>query len=228
MAGEGSTALDWEYGSCWKTRCLATGLCTMPHNQENPVSAVKKFLRPHHLLTSGRPTLQIAIPRITMCGEQLSKRLTKLCSTKDELKARITAAFIDLKKETIRKTCSRFWGHLEPMIKDNSDFFWMNLIYRIWRYFHVILVNISDKVRCKWYFHFCLFRLQFNQHTLCVCVCVCIYIYIYIHTHTQIYIYVYVYVYLGSISSLMQISLNLIDILLCKDIFAVENYGVCF
>ena len=33
-----------------------------------------------------------------------------------------------------------------------------------------------------------------------------------------IYIYIYIYVYLGSISSLMQISLNIIDIL-CLHIF---------
>ena len=59
-----------------------------------------------------------------------------------------------------------------------------------------------------------------------------IYIYIYIrahtqtrthtdthtHTHTHTHIYIYIYVYLGSISSLMQISLNIIDIL-CLHIF---------
>ena len=44
-----------------------------------------------------------------------------------------------------------------------------------------------------------------------------IYIYIYIYIY-YIYIYKYIYVYLGSISSLMQISLNIIDIL-CLHIF---------
>ena len=46
------------------------------------------------------------------------------------------------------------------------------------------------------------------------------YIYIYIYdVYVYIYdVYVYIYVYLGSISSLMQISLNIIDIL-CLHIF---------
>ena len=49
-----------------------------------------------------------------------------------------------------------------------------------------------------------------------VCVCVCVYSYIYIQVDR--YVCMYVYVYLGSISSLMQISLNIIDIL-CLHIF---------
>ena len=72
-----------------------------------------------------------------------------------------------------------------------------------------------------------------------VFICICVYVYIYIHLHVfvcvyiyvfmcvYIYIYIfcvcvcvciYIYVYLGSISSLMQISLNIIDIL-CLYIF---------
>ena len=38
------------------------------------------------------------------------------------------------------------------------------------------------------------------------------------HTHTHTYIYIYIYINIGSISSLMQISLNIIDIL-CLHIF---------
>ena len=45
-----------------------------------------------------------------------------------------------------------------------------------------------------------------------------IYILIYIYLHAYICIYIYIYIYLGSISSLMQISLNIIDIL-CQHIF---------
>ena len=43
MFGEGSAPLDRE-GSCWKTLCLVTALCTMPQKQENPELAVRKFL----------------------------------------------------------------------------------------------------------------------------------------------------------------------------------------
>ena len=53
-------------------------------------------------LTSDHLTPQIAI---IMCGVQLSKSPRK---TKDELKARITAAFTNLNKENVGKTCKRF------------------------------------------------------------------------------------------------------------------------
>ena len=41
--------------------------------------------------------------------------------------------------------------------------------------------------------------------------------------HCQIYIYIYIYVYLGSISSLMKISLNIIDILCLHILFWIRS-----
>ena len=35
-------------------------------------------------------------------------------------------------------------------------FLWINFIWSIWRYFHVILVNLSDPVKCQCYFHYCI------------------------------------------------------------------------
>ena len=45
-----------------------------------------------------------------------------LYNTKDELKARTMAAFINLNKETIGKTCRRFQSHLEAVVEANGDF----------------------------------------------------------------------------------------------------------
>ena len=45
IPGGDSVAIDWEAG-CWKTLHLATGLCTIPHKQENPALAGRKFLQP--------------------------------------------------------------------------------------------------------------------------------------------------------------------------------------
>ena len=54
-----------------------------------------------------------------------------------------------------------------------------------------------------------------------------IYIYICIYKYSRIHIYIYVciyiYVYLGSISSLMQISLNIIDILCLHILFWIRS-----
>ena len=55
------------------------------------------------------------------------------------------------------------------------------------------------------------------------------YLYTYIHECVYIkykkgiYIYIYIYVYLGSISSLMQISLNIIDILCLHILFWIRS-----
>ena len=38
-------------------------------------------------------------------------------NTKDELKARIMAVFTNLSEETVRKTCRRFWSHLEAIVE---------------------------------------------------------------------------------------------------------------
>ena len=73
-------------------------------------------------LTSGHLTSQIAIPLIIMCGAQLIKRPTKLWLT-PKMKARITAVFSNLSKETIRKTCRRFQNCLEVVVFAIGDFF---------------------------------------------------------------------------------------------------------
>ena len=44
------------------------------------------------------------------------------CHTKDELKVRISAAFTNSNKETIKKACRRFWS-LKAMIGSSGDFF---------------------------------------------------------------------------------------------------------
>ena len=169
VPGEDSVALDQE-GSCWKTLYLTKGCNAMPHKQKNLVLDVRKFLQPHH--PKHLPDSQIAIPKITMCGWGWENNKL-LYNTKDELKERITAAFTNLNKETIGKACRRFWSHLEAGIKSNDNFF--DYIYRILRYFHTILVNFTDRLRCQCYFHFYKFRRPFTYCTQFI------YIYIYIY-----------------------------------------------
>ena len=86
-----------------------------------------------------------------------------VCITKDELKARITAAFHNLNKEIIRKAHWRSRGRLEAMIEACIS-----------RYFLLILVNISDEVRCQCYLDFCVIlstirTLHTHTHTHKIC-----------------------------------------------------------
>ena len=53
-----------------------------------------------------------------MWGGAVERAIKKtLCTTKDELKAKITAAFTNLNKETVRKACRWFQSHLEAMVE---------------------------------------------------------------------------------------------------------------
>ena len=121
VPGEGSATLDWE-GGCCKTLYLATGLCHATQAGE-PSLGFEKISATTSLLTFGCLTPQIAIPLIIIRGAWLSKRPTKLCTNKNELKARITAAFINLNKENIGKASKRFWCCLETKFENNCDFF---------------------------------------------------------------------------------------------------------
>ena len=67
-------------------------------------------------------------------------------NTKEELKAKMTVALNNLNKETVRKASRR----IQNCIKEKKTLF-----YSIQKYFQVILENISDKMRCRCYFHFC-------------------------------------------------------------------------
>ena len=45
------------------------------------------------------------------------------CSSKDEIKAKITAAFVNFNKETVGKTYIRVQSYLEAVVEANGDFF---------------------------------------------------------------------------------------------------------
>ena len=67
-------------------------------------------------------------------------------------------------------------------------------LYHISRYFHVILSNISDRMRCQGYFHFGVIQTQvYPSHTHT-------YTSKHTHTHTQKYIYIYIFTNLLSTS----------------------------
>ena len=54
-----------------------------------------------------------------MYGTRLNEKLTKLHDTL----TMITVAFINLNKETVRKTYRRFWSRLEALVEANGFFF---------------------------------------------------------------------------------------------------------
>ena len=82
---------------------MKTKFCTRPHNLENLVLAVRKFLRPHHsyYLTTNLPISQSFF--IVMWGAVEWEISKTPCYNKDELKAKIRAAFTKLNKVTVRK-----------------------------------------------------------------------------------------------------------------------------
>ena len=58
-----------------------------------------------------------------MCEARLSERLTKLVTAhKDELKARIIAAFTNLNKKTVGKAGKRFKSRLKAVVEANGEF----------------------------------------------------------------------------------------------------------
>ena len=58
-----------------------------------------------------------------MCGAVEQETNKNLCNTKDELRARIMAAFTNLSKETVRKAYWRFQSHLEAVVEAHGNFF---------------------------------------------------------------------------------------------------------
>ena len=91
-----------------------------------------------------------------VCGMVKQETNKTLCNTKDELKARLIAESTIWNKKAVGKASKRFWSCLEATWLKPKRFLWINLIYSISRYFHVILVNIYDKMGCQSYFHFCI------------------------------------------------------------------------
>ncbi|CAI9715721.1 Hypothetical predicted protein [Octopus vulgaris] len=74
-------------------------------------------------LTSGHLTRQTAAPLDYHMWDTVERETNKTCyNTKDELKARIMAAFTNLNKETVQKSCRRFESRLEAIVEANGDF----------------------------------------------------------------------------------------------------------
>ena len=65
--------------------------------------------------------------------------------TKDELKARLIAVFINLNKKAIRKACSKFPSYQDASSEVHGEFV-ENILYSLSSYVPVILINISDKM----------------------------------------------------------------------------------
>ena len=145
-------------GDCWKTLRLATGLCAMPHKQENAALARRKVMQPHDP-NIWPPLSLVSNPFDSYVWGTVKQETNKAtCNTKDKQKARLTAVFTNLNKilwkrfrrlPKIRKSSGgRDWSHWR--------FLRINWIYNISRYFYLILVNTLDKVTwCQCYFQYC-------------------------------------------------------------------------
>ena len=90
---------------------------------ETSVGREKVFVTISHV-ASGHLTTQIAISLDYYVWGTVERETNKTpCNAKDGLTARMTGAFTNLKKETVRKACRRFQSHLKTMIEANGDFF---------------------------------------------------------------------------------------------------------
>ena len=134
---------------CWKTLCLVTWFCTMSHKQ---CLLWDNFC--DHI------TLNIWLPYSLNCNhldyhvwsvvEQETNKIP--CNTKGKNNSSINQfkqgdhqkGFQEISKSSWDYGWSLWW------------FLYINFINSISSYVHVILVNISDKMSCQCYFHFCI------------------------------------------------------------------------
>ena len=161
-----SVFLDREDG-CEKTLCLTTGLFAMPHKQDNPVLAGRKFLRPLHLLhlTAYPPDCNPLDHYV--CGTVERETNKTLSNTEDELKASITETFTYLNKKNLGKVTGDSEVAWKPWSKPLAIS--LNKIN--------ILCNFGKYIwkRCDFYFHFCKISTSIYQS--------------YTHTNTHVYRY---------------------------------------
>ena len=132
-----------------------------------------------HICLSNSPDYNLLYYLWCMVEQETNKTR---CNTKIELKARITAAFINLNKETIRKGCRSFKVIWRLWLKPKAISL-TAIIYCISRYLYVILVNTSDKGEKSVLFLFCEIETIYRLHPVCIYIYIYIYIYI-LHTHT--------------------------------------------
>ena len=147
MLGGGTATLD-EKDGCWKT--MSGNRTILWKTQSYQCENFYNHITPKSWLPNS-PNYNPLDYYVwgTIKGET-SKTLN---STKDELKAKITAPFINLKSrssERLERDSKITWSWSQ------WQFLWINWIYSISRYFHLILVNISDNMRCQYYSNFCI------------------------------------------------------------------------
>ena len=137
MPEEGRADLDQEGGG-WNILYLAIGLYIISHKQDNPENLRGHFI--YNIWLSNSPNCNPFDYYVWDMVEWETNKL--LCSTKIELKSRIMAEFKQ----------GYLWKRLQKILKLSTGHGWsqwwflqINSIYCISRYFHVILVNISDK-----------------------------------------------------------------------------------
>ena len=91
--------------------------CAIPYKQE------KKFLRPDQPEHLAANTPRLPSPWLFYV-DAVKQEINKIpCNIKDKLKAKITIAFTNLKKETVGKASRRFRSRLKAGIKVSGDFF---------------------------------------------------------------------------------------------------------
>ena len=108
--------------SGWLLEDSAFGKRTLLHSTQagEPNIDCEKISATSSLLTSGSLNLLIAI---ALWGTVEWETNKSLCSTKDELKARMMATYTNLNQETNKKSYKRLWSNLVAMAEANGNSF---------------------------------------------------------------------------------------------------------
>ena len=96
------------------------------HTRRRTSASREKISATTSPLTFWRLTPQIVISLIICVWDAVERETEKkipMQHAKDELKTKMTAAFISLNKETLFKAFKRLRSRLEALVNDNGDFF---------------------------------------------------------------------------------------------------------
>ena len=95
----------------------------MPHNKGNQALTVRKFLKPPYPEQNWLPNTPDFNPIDYVWGTVNRETCKTPRNTKNEMKARITAAFTNLNEKTTGNACRRSQSHLEDVVVASGDFF---------------------------------------------------------------------------------------------------------
>ena len=104
----------------WIERVAAGRFCVWPHNLCWLWESFCDYITPKIKLINSPDCNPVYYYEWGTGEWEINKIIS---NTKDELRARITAAFTRLNKETVRKACGRFVSCLEAVVEANGNFY---------------------------------------------------------------------------------------------------------